>query len=676
MSAGVADDRFINPRQGRANIPRSSDDYTPRRTLLSPTTVSLDRSPGFSHVFAMHPLLLMGAFFFQLGAAPPQVSADDHLPELAEFHDSTGQLGIEAVTSSVGGARFEVLSGPVPYRRGLNGNLWIRFRLSNEEPHLVRRYVRVEWLRLGEITFFAITPRGIRKERSGFTVKFSDRPEWGRDLAFPVDLAAGETHDIYLRVQTVAEVRVPIRVVTDLTHARLRAFGNLSTGAFAGMLLSLSVFSVVVFARLRHPMYLFFALHMTWFLAWWLFARGWGAALDIEGVLIYWLFGTSLDIWLFARLAFTRSLLDLKIVAPRLNRHLFGIQIIGIPLLFVSQSVAPASAGFTGSLAPLILLGLELYAGTVAFRAGSRLAPWFLVATGCLLAGLLLAFVIFSGALPLGIVAARWTIRIGVLGELFGLAFVLAESIRSVSQERERALGQVEAERLRASHQLQMVEQVRLREREQIARDLHDSIAHHVSGIAIRAQSGLATARTDSSPQIDALHAIENEASKSLAEMRTILGSLRREDLDHEPHAGLMELEQLGRAEVPSLPVALHIAGDRSHVSAGAGRAVYRIIQEGITNARRHANGATFIKVVVSIDPAYVRFEIVNDGAVVSAPTVAGYGLLGMKERAQLLGGHLEAGPTRTGGWRVAGSLPLQPGSGSVPGVEADPAPT
>lgn len=417
-------------------------------------------------------------------------------------------------------------------------------------------------------------------------------------------------------------------------------------------------------------MYLYFALHMTAFLGWWLCARGWANALDVGPWVPVWMLAVFLDVWLFARLAFTRALLDLDTVSPRLGRVLFALQAYGVPLFFVSQIAAPRYAGLTGVLVPIALLGLELYSGIVAPRRGHRLARGYLLATGGLFAGLLITFLVFAGLLPLDISVARTTIRLGVLGELLGLALVLADSVREVSQQRARAVAQVESERRRGREQLRAIEQVRLREREQIARDLHDSVAHHVSGIAIRAQSGLAVAPPEASGETDALRAISEEASKALSEMRTIVGSLRHDDAASSP-GGLADLEQLARTDHPERPVALEVHGDRGDVSIGVSRAVYRIVQESVTNARRYAAGATRIDVHVAIDAGRIRFEIEDDGPVVPEPTSTGYGLLGMRERAHLLGGVLEAGPRSQGGWRVAGHLPRWLGAESdknVPG--------
>ena len=105
-------------------------------------------------------------------------------------------------------------------------------------------------------------------------------------------------------------------------------------------------------------------------------------------------------------------------------------------------------------MASVALLGLELYVGLMAFRAGNRLAQWFLIATGILASGLWLASLIFAGVLQVSLVFSRIMILIGIAGELFGLAYALAESIREVTAEKEQALRRVEVERLGALHGL------------------------------------------------------------------------------------------------------------------------------------------------------------------------------------------------------------------------------
>ncbi|MEO3801253.1 histidine kinase [Nonomuraea sp. B1E8] len=215
--------------------------------------------------------------------------------------------------------------------------------------------------------------------------------------------------------------------------------------------------------------------------------------------------------------------------------------------------------------------------------------------------------------------------------------------------------------RYRARARMRELEQVKLLEREQLARDLHDVVAHHVSAMAIRAQAGLATAVTRPEAATDALRVIEAEATRALAEMRAMVRVLRKnEPAELAPSRHISDLRQLaGRGRVgPSVDVRL--AGDLDDLSPSVGAAIYRIAQESITNARRHARHATRIDVLVAADDTSVRLRVSDDGDTASPRQVdsPGYGLLGMIERADLLGGTCEAGPGPERGWTVTAVLP------------------
>ncbi|MEO3888485.1 histidine kinase [Nonomuraea sp. B5E05] len=215
--------------------------------------------------------------------------------------------------------------------------------------------------------------------------------------------------------------------------------------------------------------------------------------------------------------------------------------------------------------------------------------------------------------------------------------------------------------RYRARARMRELEQVKLLEREQLARDLHDIVAHHVSAMAIRAQAGLATAVTRPEAATDALRVIEAEATRALAEMRAMVRVLRKnEPAELAPSRHISDLRQLaGRGRVgPSVDVRL--AGDLDDLSPSVGAAIYRIAQESITNARRHARHATRIDVLVAADDTSVRLRVSDDGDTASPRQVdpPGYGLLGMIERADLLGGTCEAGPGPERGWTVTAVLP------------------
>ena len=215
--------------------------------------------------------------------------------------------------------------------------------------------------------------------------------------------------------------------------------------------------------------------------------------------------------------------------------------------------------------------------------------------------------------------------------------------------------------RYRASARLGAADQIRLREREQLARELHDTVAHHVSAIAIRAQAGRTLAASRPGAAVDALEVIEEAASRTLADLRALVGALRDgEDAELAPQRGVADIERLAHAPGDGPRVDVQLAGDLDDVRPLVDAAIYRIDQESITNAVRHAHHATRIDVRVAGHDDSVRLTVRDDGD--AAPSTAvrssGYGLVGMSERAALLGGMLEAGPGAEGGWTVTAVLP------------------
>ncbi len=214
--------------------------------------------------------------------------------------------------------------------------------------------------------------------------------------------------------------------------------------------------------------------------------------------------------------------------------------------------------------------------------------------------------------------------------------------------------------RYRTKIRIRDIDQAKAREREQLARELHDTVAHHVSGIAIQAQAGRAVAATDPQRAIEALATIEGAATRTLTELRAIVGVLRAsQHTDLAPQPGLSEVDLLATdgQERPCVTVAL--CGELDDLSPAVGAAIYRLAQESITNARRHARHATQVTVTVTGDADRVRLTIDDDGSSPAGGRApAGYGLVGMQERATLLGGTFHAGPTAERGWRVEATLP------------------
>ncbi|WP_426512172.1 sensor histidine kinase [Dactylosporangium sp. McL0621] len=217
------------------------------------------------------------------------------------------------------------------------------------------------------------------------------------------------------------------------------------------------------------------------------------------------------------------------------------------------------------------------------------------------------------------------------------------------------------AVRYRARFRLRELDQVKLLERERLARDLHDTVAHHVSAMIIRAQAGLATAPFNPDAATDALRLIEAEATRALTEMRGIVRVLRTDEpAELAPTPGLADLHGLAGAHRVGPAVDVAISGDIEDLPAPIGTAVFRLAQESVTNARRHARNATRIEVSVVADDAAVRLQVTDDGetAPPRAATSGGFGLLGMMERAGLLGGTCSAGPAPVRGWTVTAVLP------------------
>jgi signal transduction histidine kinase len=216
------------------------------------------------------------------------------------------------------------------------------------------------------------------------------------------------------------------------------------------------------------------------------------------------------------------------------------------------------------------------------------------------------------------------------------------------------------AMRYRSRARARELEQVTLHERERLARDLHDTVAHHVSAIAIRAQAGLAASAADPAVATDALRVIEAESTRTLAEMRAMVRVLRRgDDADLVPVPTLADIAGLARDLHGGPAVTVELDGDVDDLPEPVAAAIYRLAQEAVTNALRHARHATRVRVRVTADDASVRLHVDDDGRAVGRTVPGrGYGIAGMVERASLLGGTCDVGPGPEGGWVVEAVLP------------------
>src|SRR4051812_41530163 len=213
--------------------------------------------------------------------------------------------------------------------------------------------------------------------------------------------------------------------------------------------------------------------------------------------------------------------------------------------------------------------------------------------------------------------------------------------------------------RYRAESWRRALEQIRSQERVGLARELHDMVAHHVSAIAVQAQAGRALAGQRPEAGLEALAAIEGEASQTLAEMRAMVRVLRDEaPAEYAPQPGVADLDRLSGDSPTGPRVEVTVSGDLSALPRAIDAAVFRIAQEAVTNARRHARNATLVDVRVTGNQSTVSLAVRDDGATAAGNSDPGFGMVGMSERALLLGGTYQAGPCPGGGWAVVATLP------------------
>ncbi|WP_107451077.1 sensor histidine kinase [Streptomyces sp. RTd22] len=204
-----------------------------------------------------------------------------------------------------------------------------------------------------------------------------------------------------------------------------------------------------------------------------------------------------------------------------------------------------------------------------------------------------------------------------------------------------------------------------LEERNRIARELHDVVAHHMSVISIQAQVAPHLAENPSDELKENLAGIRRSAVEALTELRRVLGVLRSEDaladgVRHAPQPTLDRLEELvDTVRGTGIPVDVEIHGERRPLPPGLELSAFRIVQEALSNVMRHAPGAE-VKVEIGYHPDGLTVWVVNtapDRPALPTPG-AGHGLLGMRERTAMLRGELATGPTPDGGYEVAAVLP------------------
>jgi signal transduction histidine kinase len=334
----------------------------------------------------------------------------------------------------------------------------------------------------------------------------------------------------------------------------------------------------------------------------------------------------------------------LACLAPLFARRLYpfgapvAVGVAAILTTFVDERlVAFAFVTFLAGCAAVFLLGL------LPDRAQA--------AAGLVLAVGIEAFVSYKD--PLGNFSA-FTATSLIFIILWTIAFALGRTSAAADEARARAARAEHEREARASAAV-------TEERARIARELHDVVGHSVSVMTVQASAVRRLLRPDQVREREALLVVERTGREALAEMRRMVGVLRRpeEAPALAPQPSLEHLERLvEQAREAGLPVELQVEGEPVELPAGLDLTAYRLVQEGLTNALKHAR-AERAQVIVRYSDGEIELIVSDDGAGPGDTAGGGHGLVGMRERVSVYGGELEAGPRPEGGFRLRAKLPL-----------------
>jgi signal transduction histidine kinase len=241
---------------------------------------------------------------------------------------------------------------------------------------------------------------------------------------------------------------------------------------------------------------------------------------------------------------------------------------------------------------------------------------------------------------------------------LFGISWLAGFALRSREEEAEAA----EARALQAEWEREVSARIAVaEERARIARELHDVVAHAVSVMVLQVGAVRHKLPESLGEELDALKGVERTGRTALAEMRRLLGAMRddADGVELAPQPSLEALDALAtEVERAGLPVRVHVEGEPFRLPSAVDLSAYRIVQEGLTNALRHAH-ATQADVTVRYEPKEIRIEVRDDGTGQAKSDGHGHGLVGMRERVKIYGGEMSAGAAAEGGFVLRARLPV-----------------
>ncbi|MER7499529.1 histidine kinase [Nonomuraea pusilla] len=312
-----------------------------------------------------------------------------------------------------------------------------------------------------------------------------------------------------------------------------------------------------------------------------------------------------------------------------------------LPLvLWVTATARDAPRDAPYPVTAILMYLLVLYSAAARAPGGAALGIWVVT--------VLTAWIAHPGPMPL-------------IAVVTGVVMLFGHNVRTRRLATARLVE--EERRTRQAEGAQMV----LEERARIARELHDVVAHHLSVIAIQAEAVPMQASGDPAVLEAGLGGIRRLSLDAIAELRQVLGVLRDEHgrTDTAPQPGLDRLDELvAHARSAGLSVRVGRSGALDGLPHAVSLSAYRIVQESLSNAMRHAPGSD-VTVGVAREAHGVRLRVVNGpGSRAGSGPGAGHGLVGMRERVALLGGALDAGPLPRGGFEVRAVLPVQGSAG------------
>jgi signal transduction histidine kinase len=388
----------------------------------------------------------------------------------------------------------------------------------------------------------------------------------------------------------------------------------------------------------------------------------------------------GIDLHLIDRvLAVLLTLGALADAASQPHRELNALAIVSLVALTSSVAWRRRNPAVTTLVAVVGFGAFQLashYRGDGAFEVAAVALNFYLL--GCRAqdrATLFVCALVFAAWLA-GAAVVAYSVPGGSVGAVLGawalvggLPFAVGRTLasrRALTRELERSAGRLAVEQeLRARG-------ARVQERNRMMRELHDVIAHNVSVMVIQTSAARRVAHADHNAARDAVQAVERSGREALVELRRIVGVVRCEDgeLAGSPAPGLSQLDALvDRARAAGLPVQLHVEGEPGTLSPGLDLVAYRVVQEALTNAIKHA-GPAQARVNVSVDARAIALEVSDSG---NGPAPgrdrdgSGHGLLGMNERVALYGGDLCAGPRIGGGFEIRALIPLDGVAASLP---------